>query len=484
MLLSLANELLHRIVSLLELDDLKRTRFTCKHLNYIVTPLVLEHVALNINDEVLFPVSMSLLQSLGSPKEDNPGRYIKSLRINSSFDPPYSRYLGFWDKVANRRARVTSLIATRLLEAIPSLVCLRSLHFLGFRQGGFSTVEVNAVMSRFSKLPQLSTISIILHTDTIHEPFFSHFHNLRDITFNGHRILDVIPSLLASSPDVYRLDLVNFSAPNTAFPSVRNIFPSLPSATYRPVEHLSIEGQFLLPPSDVTFLIPHLRLLASLQIHIMNVPEQFWTALRTEKIFLQHISVVMMDDALLEYLGSYSGIMTLSLTFTQSESDARGRRFWKMVLPKHVKTIKELFVHPNTPGEWCLNDGALRILAQCENLEILRVIVDQDRVDVKGPDNIITRLLECLRRWEHLQSLFIFSAHDPNDFGGSALLPSYKTCRRIQKLITEYQCCHPTEGMLRLAVATDYAESVLVRRELEIDVFSFLATQSWAIGSC
>ncbi|KAK0201253.1 hypothetical protein DFS33DRAFT_1119194 [Desarmillaria ectypa] len=483
MILSLANELLHRIVALLELDDLKRTRFTCKHLNYIVTPLVLEHVSLNLNDEILFPVSMSLLQSLGSRKR-NPGRYIKSLSINSSFDPPYSRYLGFWDKVANRRARVTSLIATRLLEAIPFLVCLRSLHFLGFRQGGFSMLEVNAVMRCFSKLPHLSTISIILHTNAVHGAFFSHFHNLRDITFNGHRILDVIPSLIANSPNIYRLDLVNFSTPDMAFPSVRDIFSSLPSATDRPVEHLSIEGQFMLPPSDVTFLIPRLRLLASLQIHIANVPELFWTALRTEKIFLQHISVVMIDDTLLEYLGSYSGIMTLSLTFNQSESDARARRFWKMVLPKHVGTIKELFVHPNTPGEWCLNDEALRILTRCKNLEILRVIVDQDRVDVKGPDNIITRLLECLRRWEYLQNLFILSAHDHNDFGGSALLPSYKTCRRIQKLITEYQCCRPTQGMLRLAVATDYAESVLVRQELEIDVFSFLATQSWAIGSC
>ncbi|KAG7441931.1 uncharacterized protein BT62DRAFT_460014 [Guyanagaster necrorhizus] len=483
MILSLANELLHRIVSWLELDDLKRTRFTCKHLNYIVTPLVLEHVALNLNDEMLFPVSMSLLQSLGSRK-DNPGRYIKSLRINSSFDPPYGRYIGFWDKVANRRARVTSLIATRLLEAIPSLVCLRSLHFLGFHQGGFSTLEVDAVMRQFSKLPHLSTISIILHTDTVHESFFSHFHNLRDITFNGHRVLDVIPSLIASSPDIYRLDLVNFSASNAVFPSVRDIFSSLPPATCRPVEHLSIEGQFMLPPSDVTFLIPHLRLLASLQIHIANVPEQLWTALRTENIFLHHISVVMINDALVEYLGSYSGIMTLSLTPTQPDSDARAQRFWKTVLPKHVRTMKELFVHPNTAGEWCLNDGALRILTQCKNLEILRVIVDQDRVDVKGPDNIITRLLECLRPWEHLQSLSILSAHNPNDFGGSALLPSYRICQRIQKLITEYQCCRPTEGMLRLAVATDYAESVLVRRELEIDVFSFLATQSWGIGSC
>ncbi|KAK0475464.1 hypothetical protein IW261DRAFT_1340459, partial [Armillaria novae-zelandiae] len=115
----------------------------------------------------------------------------------------------------------------------------------------------------------------------------------------------------------------------------------------------------------------------------------FWSALRIERIHLQDISVDIVNDTLFEYLESYSGVRSMLLIIQDQEGDSGSPQFWHSILPKHADTLVDLFVQPGYPGGWCLDNISLDAIRQCKRLEILRVIVDQETLDVDDESNII-----------------------------------------------------------------------------------------------
>ncbi|PBK94233.1 hypothetical protein ARMGADRAFT_908502, partial [Armillaria gallica] len=102
----------------------------------------------------------------------------------------------------------------------------------------------------------------------------------------------------------------------------------------------------------------------------------FWRALLIEKIHLRDVSVDIVNDALLEYLESYSGARSLML-ITEHEADNGSSKFWHNILPRHADTLVELYIQPKYAGGWCSDTRSLDSIRQCTYLEILRVKVDQ-----------------------------------------------------------------------------------------------------------
>ncbi|KAK0439527.1 uncharacterized protein EV420DRAFT_1583665 [Desarmillaria tabescens] len=378
---SLPFELLRKIASLLSLEENKNLRLTSKNLCRLATPLVFQTVSLYLNDDRHYQRCMSLLEALGTPSYLT--QHIKTLFIDGSFNPPYGKG-GFWDKIMNRRRRAICLIEKRLLRAMPSLASLKSLYFSGFYPGELSPDSVNAIMLALSNLPLLSLLDINFHRG---RTSYLDFHDLDSITFTvGEHMLHVVPSLVARSPNLTRLRLV-CSKQEGVVPAL-SVFSGIHKGKLSRVEQLTLEGALILPTHDVPIIVPHLRHLTSLRILITDVAEEFWSALRIEMIHLEDVSVDIVNDALLEYLGSYSGSRSMML-ITRQEDDNGSSQFWNSILPRHADTLVELYVLPDHAGGWCLDNKSLNYIRLCKRLEILRVKVDQETLDVKDGTNII-----------------------------------------------------------------------------------------------
>ncbi|KAK0194824.1 hypothetical protein F5146DRAFT_260388 [Armillaria mellea] len=194
---SLPYELLCEIASLLSLEEKKNFRLTSKKLSGLATPLIFCKVSLHLNDDWHYHRCMSMLEALGtsSPLSQN----IETVCIYGSFDLLYGKG-GFWNKITNGRRRAIRLIEKRLLQAIPSLASLKSLHFSGFHPGELSSDSVNAIMIALSNLPLLSLLDISFHRG---QTSFLDFHDLDSITFTvGEHMLLVVPPLVARSPNL------------------------------------------------------------------------------------------------------------------------------------------------------------------------------------------------------------------------------------------------------------------------------------------
>ncbi|KAK0214331.1 hypothetical protein IW262DRAFT_1440781 [Armillaria fumosa] len=382
MFFSLPFELLRRICSLLSLKEKKNLRLTSKTLRSVTTPLVFHTVSLCLNQGRRYQKCMSFLEALGT--RNDLAQHVRALRIYGPFDPPYDKG-GFWHELSNKRRRTIHLIQKRLLRAIPSLVSLESLYFWGFHRGELDLSSVNAIMLALSKLPLLSLLDIGLHHG---QPSYLNFHDLNHISFNGEHMFDVVPSLVAQSPNLTRLHLSTPLRTSTVPAAVLKIFSGLQKGRHDHIEQLTLEGELILRSPDVPVFVRHLHHLSSLRIHIVDVAEEFWRALLIEKIYLQDISVDIVNDALLEYLESYSSARSLML-ITEHEADNGSSKFWHNILPRHADTLVELYIQPKYDGGWCLDTRSLDAIRQCERLEIIRVKVDQEMLDVEDKTNII-----------------------------------------------------------------------------------------------
>ncbi|SJL15840.1 uncharacterized protein ARMOST_19345 [Armillaria ostoyae] len=303
---------------------------------------------------------MSFLEALGT--RDDQAQYIRTLRIYGPFDPPYDKG-GFWYDISNRQRPTIRLIQKRLLEALPCLVSF----FSGFYPGELDLSSVKAIMLALSKLPLLSLLDIGLHHS---QSSYLYFHDLDHINFNGEHMLDVVPSLVARSPNLTWLHLSNPLRTSAVPAAVLSIFSGLHKGWHSCIEQLTVEGALVLPPLDVPIIVPHLRHLSSLRIHIVDVAEEFWCALLIEKIHLWDVSVDTVNDALLEYLESYSGARSLML-ITEDEANNGSYKFWHNILPRHADTLVELYIQPKYAGGWCPDTRSLDAIRQSKRLEIL-----------------------------------------------------------------------------------------------------------------
>ncbi|KAF7309331.1 hypothetical protein MIND_00303600 [Mycena indigotica] len=115
--------------------------------------------------------------------------------------------------------------------------------------------------------------------------------------------------------------------------------------------------------------------------------------------------------ALLEYLGSYSGLQTLALDIRgndQMEDDAC--IFFEEVLPRHAASLQTLRCVPALESAWSVQLGNAQVLSTLENLTRLEMSIDAQHLDT--PDdktNAFHLLVNSIARIPKLTGLALHS---------------------------------------------------------------------------
>ncbi|KAK0440862.1 uncharacterized protein EV420DRAFT_1769181 [Desarmillaria tabescens] len=391
MLSAVPPEILEGIVFELDHDDLIALRGTCKYFRDVATPFVFETIEICLHIDSRYYTSVSLLRALASGKTEV-GQYIQTLRFVSPFDPPHLKYRRFWHRMARKRARKTQAIEKLLVGAIPKLIELRSLCWIGWSQGSFRRNSIELIMKKFMACRHLTDVSIQLHPNCSYTTAFSAFRNLTTFTFAGFRVMDFCPHIVGNCPNMTSLSVTSYDDISDSHPSIEKLLSHVPSDVELPLKSLFLRG-LVISTSSLPDDFRHLRSLTALTLD-MEVPDQFWELARAEGIKLVSVSVAWGNKSLLGYLRSYSGIELLAVTIDVEEADHKEERrcaddFYHAILPLHVQTLTELYIQPSYAGAWCLEEKHLAALLQCTKLTTLRLALDSAHANVEGSENII-----------------------------------------------------------------------------------------------
>jgi hypothetical protein len=222
--------------------------------------------------------------------------------------------------------------------------------------------------------------------------------DLKKISLVGIRLTIFIKyqlaKLIGRSPKLAYLHVdspISYSE-NISGATFHDFLSDVPRGSLLRLTHLTLHGTFTCIDSVPT--LPHIGSLSSLNLHshplrygVLERPSGYSTTseiyakLKMEKIHLKRVVSGEANDAILDYLGSYSGLEALELGLfyfgAKEESDALSDRFYKSVLPKHFDTIRELKIQPSYEGGWCYDaDFVSVLLAQCKKLRSLSVTLN------------------------------------------------------------------------------------------------------------
>lgn len=480
MLLSaLFSELLYKIASLLNREEQRTLRLVSKTFCCVATPLVFETVSIRLSRSRRDRKCLALLKALKT--RAGLAQHVQCLLINGFYHPSYENET-LWHVITNGQERDVRKKGKRLLEAIPSLISLRTLHFYNFHPGVLSPSSVDSIMHALSRLPCLSHLSIDFHEQHEQSPTpisYSEFHDLERIGFGGRHMLDNISPLVARSPNVVHLSLLVEQDTEEAPTAASSIFSDLPKGRYSRVQQLTIAGRgIVLPAQDVSLIVPHLHHLTSLWIYIDDVAPGFWSALRIEKICLRDVSVDIVNDALLEYLASYSGVTSMTLVHKRPVNPGHhvdiSFRFWGEILPRHADTLLTLIVRPNfeRSGGWCIDTRSLGAIRKCKRLEILRVKLDREIFKWEDRTNIISQTLDHLHEWPALNVLDFSSIMTGVTYTGNDHFSQL-----MKSVVGAFRCTKPAESVLRLTLSADFVDYRLSRRNSDAEVYSFKEVQ-------
>ena len=118
------------------------------------------------------------------------------------------------------------------------------------------------------------------------------------------------------------------------------------------------------------------------------IPYDFWPVFSATNIRLREVTVDYVDSHFLDYLGSYSGLERLRLSFNgiqlgKAINDSAAERFYMECLPMHCASLKSITISPKTTGRWCMNIDNARVLRECRALEDLTIGINMDDVKEK-----------------------------------------------------------------------------------------------------
>jgi hypothetical protein len=272
------------------------------------------------------------------------------------------------------------------------------------------SVTQTIVMDALASLSHLQDVELNLHGNPCPLIHLDRFSALKRISVTGINtecclhIISGLAEMIAKSPQLAHLEVNTCAVADDdaadhmsegEIPTLHDLFSKIPLDSPLRLTHLALQGMCARVDS---FTLPHLRSLVSLNSDSLFAPcpannsefndrmrerastiSDFYATLQREKIHLKQVVIEDdMDDVILDYLCSYSGLETLDLgsidSVSTKTSDALSYRFFKSVLPKHVDSIQALHIRPGYEGGWCYNtDNIFLSLAQCNNLRFLSV---------------------------------------------------------------------------------------------------------------
>ncbi|KAF8161500.1 hypothetical protein B0H34DRAFT_382232 [Crassisporium funariophilum] len=299
------------------------------------------------------------------------------------------------------------------------------------------------------------------------------FSRLRRVTIGnvrgGEFLTDLTKQLgevIVKSPLLEHLEYV---WPNNKWPfrpigQENNIFHTLVQDVSRgrnlPLRRLAFRG------CSVGFderTLPHLRNLSTLSIcELASDYANIWKVLSEASIFLKGIAVDVMDQDLIRYLTSYSGLEELSMTCSLRSplavtSNLHSAQFYASVLPRHNHSLTCLIV-VSALTNWCINPNEMNLVLKCQRLKELSITLDFDKICHGDYERIILTALElpCLRSIKVLTSL----SHRTFGYGTGAHRYRVQTLISLESILTSLDIGKYVESSESCALVANQVEYV------------------------
>lgn len=331
------------------------------------------------------------------------------------------------------------------------------------------------IFEKIGCLPLLSTLNISTGFSSW-DVSWAHFSHIRNISYFGRGGAE-LATFLGHNPEIESMD-ASVWRPRGLFleegESISLLFSTLPPGTHSVVKKLKIIGNAYnqLYPHEIPTLIPHLRHLESLDIHILP-PNEFWDRLREDEIYLASLSYCesTIERPLLSYLVSYTGLCELSLGILDRSTpeDVQVAGLLPSVITINAWCLTKVHIDPCYSGAWCLNHPMLDALSCCNCLETLRVCVDKSGIRVDPNRNVVDRILETLvASWPNLWDLQIHAVS--LSYGFEALRT---TASEVHKRILAFRFAQLPRGRLTLHVSSDFATYSVKMHDRKRNIHAF-----------
>lgn len=254
-----------------------------------------------------------------------------------------------------------------------------------------SPETANTIIATIACLPKLSHLTLDVHNCVGSSPLLHtisrQFHSLNSLHLTGGssvRPEDLSALLMASRLTLTTLQIDGAESPQCSnFEIISNALHSMPCGVSLPLKTMTIGGPSRLSNPSSPSIFRHLAQLDTLNIHC-EVTDDFWNSLRTNGIHIRHLSTSTstLSDAMLAYLQSYSGLISLTIDatvlmdcqqYSDQDQELLGAILYQCVLPKHGDSLESLQVVPPYAGALCLKSEYLPSLLSCPKLTTLTV---------------------------------------------------------------------------------------------------------------
>lgn len=306
----------------------------------------------------------------------------------------------------------------------------------------------DSIVESLISLPCLAELAVSYSVGSTTTLALNRFTSLHKIVVSGRLnssredIAQLLGETVANSPRLVYLDFDSLQCcDGERTPALCDLFGKLPTDPPLRLRHLRLNGCYMHLDN---LILPHLRSLTSLTLGNYVLSDAYsrstrkiWSTLQSEGIYVTTLETYSIDEALLQYLASYSGLEKLSLPHatgdTDELSDTLADEFYSVVLPKHANTLVNLVVRSGYEGRWCFGDNNIAAILTCKKLSGLlmsvrwRVCVDhelgQELYDENGSSSVVRPLI----RAQDVSIMLNFSAGVLAERSGATALSSYLT---------------------------------------------------------
>ncbi|KAJ6567016.1 hypothetical protein B0H19DRAFT_1374352 [Mycena capillaripes] len=400
----LSAELLQEIAFKIPSEN-KHLRATCKYINSAIAPLFFSSIILDlqyalVKKSVVYLEALSTGKSAWSPF----ARTLTIRRLSPTLELREwnggHEYLG---DIEHGSEPEMELLRYRMPGLVKSaLCCLPNLQNVSWRiRTEDDTWIIHSVTEILVSLPSLDSLHLDVDRSAFDKPLqltqLSGLRKLTLITQSSNSLANVLQPMavaISNSPELASLHLKGRSDEfHAESPSIQHLLSACSLTKPLRLTGLHLDSYGLRLDSAI---IPHLRTLRSFSLHRnMAHTESLQTksdpplpsAAATEKlcstsqevwgkgIHLADISVDQIEDGLLSYLASYSGLERLSIAYaganTAAKSDQLAEMFFDKGLVPHVESLAELYVPASFEGRWCFGKHNAAIISQIRKLRSL-----------------------------------------------------------------------------------------------------------------
>ncbi|KAJ7669504.1 hypothetical protein DFH06DRAFT_1321579 [Mycena polygramma] len=466
-ILSLSVELVQEIACMIPSDH-KQLRVTCKNLSFAVAPLFFSSVLLDVQQSRL-EVGLSHLEALAAGNTPW-SQFARTLKIEHLY-PAFLR-VGTTPKYTDDELQLANERLKQLIK--PALESLKNVRTVIWNCDGDTDSTIETVVNFLSTHPVLEDLRLTAHKASAH---FGQLPGVRNLTLkmppdSGRGIAQSLSQTICNSPDLESLHVE--LRDNTSFAELSHRLVST-----RPLRltRLHITEDYY--HASITLdggIITHLKSLKCLKwiggdsgsTAASAAIRHRWDVLREAGIHLTEIHSDRIEEGLLAYLSSYSGLERLCITRAggrnKNESNRRADEFFSSVVLQHAQSLISLSCCGTREGKWSFGDHNAGIISQLHNLRSLRMSVNSEFEGYDSPprspgarrvrrsaiykiesdsegNNMVHRLLELIQRLPIVDAAILPASPDSyrgNRCGNNAVSHRRTVIGEIDEAVREF----------------------------------------------